>query len=29
MGDIGYYSDEGLLYFVSRAKDMLKVVHFC
>ena len=25
MGDIGYYDDKGMLYFVSRAKDMLKV----
>jgi len=25
MGDIGYYDDKELLYFVARAKDMLKV----
>ena len=25
MGDIGYFDSQGLLYFVARAKEMLKV----
>ena len=25
MGDIGYFDNQGLLYFVARAKEMLKV----